>query len=93
MRLGRGEPDLVLVQRLGSSPQRIAAVLADRALFEQRGPLRLETRVREAQGFRYSYDMLGEAALTADDAARYLASYEAAIQASTAVVPASTRSA
>ena len=38
-------------------------------------------RVREAQGFRYSYDMLGEAALTADDAARYLASYEAAIQA------------
>ena len=38
-------------------------------------------RVREAQGFRYSYDMLGEAALTADDAARYLAAYEAAIDA------------
>ncbi|MFD1711270.1 trifunctional transcriptional regulator/proline dehydrogenase/L-glutamate gamma-semialdehyde dehydrogenase [Ottowia flava] len=38
-------------------------------------------RPREAQGFRYSYDMLGEAALTADDAARYLASYEAAIDA------------
>ena len=38
-------------------------------------------REREAQGFRYSYDMLGEAALTADDAARYLASYEQAIDA------------
>jgi hypothetical protein len=36
---------------------------------------------REAQGFRYSYDMLGEAALTAADAQRYLAAYEHAIHA------------
>ena len=43
------------------------------ALQHARGP--------EAEGFRYSYDMLGEAALTADDAARYLHSYEAAIHA------------
>src|SRR5579863_9839743 len=35
----------------------------------------------EAQGFRYSYDMLGEAAATAEDAARYLASYEQALNA------------
>ena len=35
----------------------------------------------EAQGFRYSYDMLGEAALTAADAARYYADYEQAIHA------------
>ncbi len=35
----------------------------------------------EAAGFRYSYDMLGEAALTAADAERYLASYERAIHA------------
>src|SRR5690606_5144012 len=35
----------------------------------------------EARGFRYSYDMLGEAALTAEDARRYLASYEQAIHA------------
>jgi len=35
----------------------------------------------EAKGFRYSYDMLGEAALTEHDAARYLASYEQAIHA------------
>ncbi|THG84849.1 trifunctional transcriptional regulator/proline dehydrogenase/L-glutamate gamma-semialdehyde dehydrogenase [Pseudomonas sp. A-1] len=35
----------------------------------------------EAKGFRYSYDMLGEAALTEEDAKRYLASYEQAIHA------------
>ncbi|SFM26942.1 trifunctional transcriptional regulator/proline dehydrogenase/L-glutamate gamma-semialdehyde dehydrogenase [Methylobacterium pseudosasicola] len=35
----------------------------------------------EAKGFTYSYDMLGEAALTAEDAARYLRSYEDAIRA------------
>ena len=36
---------------------------------------------REARGYRFSYDMLGEAAMTAADAARYLASYEHAIHA------------
>jgi len=35
----------------------------------------------EARGFRYSYDMLGEAATTAQDAARYYRDYEAAIHA------------
>ena len=35
----------------------------------------------EAKGFRYSYDMLGEAALTEDDALNYLAAYEKAIHA------------
>ena len=35
----------------------------------------------EAEGFRYSYDMLGEAALTAHDAERYRVSYEQAIHA------------
>ena len=38
-------------------------------------------RKLEAQGFRYSYDMLGEAAATAQDAARYLASYTDALHA------------
>ena len=38
-------------------------------------------REHEAQGFRYSYDMLGEAALTAHDAARYMQSYVDAIHA------------
>ncbi len=38
-------------------------------------------REREAQGFRFSYDMLGEAALTAHDAQRYASAYEQAIHA------------
>jgi RHH-type proline utilization regulon transcriptional repressor/proline dehydrogenase/delta 1-pyrroline-5-carboxylate dehydrogenase len=38
-------------------------------------------RKREARGFLYSYDMLGEAALTAADAARYYRDYEQAIHA------------
>ncbi|MFG1288643.1 bifunctional proline dehydrogenase/L-glutamate gamma-semialdehyde dehydrogenase PutA [Xanthobacter versatilis] len=36
---------------------------------------------REAQGFSYSFDMLGEAAMTAADAERYFAAYAAAIEA------------
>jgi len=39
------------------------------------------SKPREAEGFRYSYDMLGEAALTAHDAERYFAAYERAIHA------------
>jgi RHH-type proline utilization regulon transcriptional repressor/proline dehydrogenase/delta 1-pyrroline-5-carboxylate dehydrogenase len=35
----------------------------------------------EARGYRYSYDMLGEAALTEADAKKYYASYETAIHA------------
>ncbi len=35
----------------------------------------------EAQGYGFSYDMLGEAAATAEDAARYLEAYTAAIHA------------
>ncbi|MDH7794928.1 MULTISPECIES: trifunctional transcriptional regulator/proline dehydrogenase/L-glutamate gamma-semialdehyde dehydrogenase [unclassified Beijerinckia] len=38
-------------------------------------------RDQEDLGFRYSYDMLGEAALTAEDAARYFKSYQEAIHA------------
>lgn len=38
-------------------------------------------RKREEQGFRYSYDMLGEAATTAVDAQRYYDAYEQAIHA------------
>jgi RHH-type proline utilization regulon transcriptional repressor/proline dehydrogenase/delta 1-pyrroline-5-carboxylate dehydrogenase len=39
------------------------------------------SRALEKAGFRYSYDMLGEAATTEQDAERYLASYEQAIHA------------
>ncbi len=41
----------------------------------------LNARARESQGFRFSYDMLGEAALTAEDAERYFNAYEQAIAA------------
>ncbi len=37
-------------------------------------------RSNEAKGFRYSYDMLGEAAVTASQAARYFAEYQNAIR-------------
>ncbi len=37
------------------------------------------SRKKDNREFRYSFDMLGEAALTADDAARYFESYAAAI--------------
>ncbi len=37
------------------------------------------SREREARGFTFSYDMLGEAATTAEDAARYLDEYERAV--------------
>jgi RHH-type proline utilization regulon transcriptional repressor/proline dehydrogenase/delta 1-pyrroline-5-carboxylate dehydrogenase len=39
------------------------------------------SRENEARGYQYSYDMLGEAALTAEDADKYLQSYEKAIHA------------
>ena len=39
------------------------------------------SRALEKKGFRYSYDMLGEAATTEDDAERYVASYEQSIRA------------
>ena len=39
------------------------------------------SRRHEGRGFRYSYDMLGEAATTAEDAARYDRDYEQAIHA------------
>ena len=39
------------------------------------------SRENETRGYRYSYDMLGEAALTELDAGKYLAAYEEAIHA------------
>ncbi len=41
----------------------------------------VNAREREARGYRFSFDMLGEAALTAADAQRYYAAYEHAIHA------------
>ena len=41
----------------------------------------VNSRENEKRGYRYSYDMLGEAALTEEDAAAYYVSYETAIHA------------
>lgn len=40
----------------------------------------MRAQPREDRGFRYSYDMLGEAAMTTGDAQRYRQAYEAAIE-------------
>jgi RHH-type proline utilization regulon transcriptional repressor/proline dehydrogenase/delta 1-pyrroline-5-carboxylate dehydrogenase len=76
-----------LIGRGGEPLIRRAVDLAMRLMGEQfvTGQTIEEALVRsrrmEAKGFRYSYDMLGEAAVTAEDAARYLLDYEAAIHA------------
>ena len=76
-----------LIARAGEPVIRRAVDLAMRMMGEQfvTGETIAEALRRarefEAKGFRYSYDMLGEAATTAADAARYYADYERAIHA------------
>ncbi|HEX7858356.1 MAG TPA: trifunctional transcriptional regulator/proline dehydrogenase/L-glutamate gamma-semialdehyde dehydrogenase [Sphingobium sp.] len=76
-----------LVARAGEPVIRRGIDLAMRMLGEQFvvgetiGEALRRARKREAAGFRYSYDMLGEAAATAEDALRYHADYEGAIHA------------
>ena len=53
--------------------QFVAGQTIEEALKRARGP--------ESKGFKHSYDMLGEAAMTAADARRYYESYEVAIHA------------
>ena len=76
-----------VIARLGEPVIRRGVDLAMELMGEQfvigetiGGALR-RARQQEQQGFTYSYDMLGEAATTAADAARYLADYERAIHA------------
>jgi RHH-type proline utilization regulon transcriptional repressor/proline dehydrogenase/delta 1-pyrroline-5-carboxylate dehydrogenase len=76
-----------IVSRGGEPLIRKAVDMAVRLMGEQFvtgeriGEALAHARGREAEGFRHSYDMLGEAALTAADAQRYLAAYEEAIDA------------
>ncbi|WP_414899602.1 trifunctional transcriptional regulator/proline dehydrogenase/L-glutamate gamma-semialdehyde dehydrogenase [Sphingomonas flavalba] len=76
-----------VVTRAGEPVIRRAVALAMRMMGEQfvTGETIAEAlkraRKMEAKGFTYSYDMLGEAATTAADAARYLDDYEKAIAA------------
>jgi RHH-type proline utilization regulon transcriptional repressor/proline dehydrogenase/delta 1-pyrroline-5-carboxylate dehydrogenase len=76
-----------LVARLGEPVIRRGVDIAMRLLGEQfvtgqtiAEALNRSTK-RERRGYSFSYDMLGEAATTAADAARYLAEYESAIHA------------
>ncbi len=76
-----------LVARLGEPVVRTAFRQAMRIMGHQfvMGRDILEALARSAEGdaarYRYTYDMLGESALTEPDALRYLASYSAAIRA------------
>jgi len=76
-----------LVARAGEPVIRRGVDLAMRMMGEQFvtgetiGEALKRARKLEARGFRYSYDMLGEAATTAADAKRYYADYESAIHA------------
>ncbi|MGV1895363.1 trifunctional transcriptional regulator/proline dehydrogenase/L-glutamate gamma-semialdehyde dehydrogenase [Agrobacterium vitis] len=76
-----------LIARCGESVIRRGVDMAMRMMGEQfvTGETIEEALKRarplEARGFRYSYDMLGEAATTAGDAARYFRDYQQAIHA------------
>jgi RHH-type proline utilization regulon transcriptional repressor/proline dehydrogenase/delta 1-pyrroline-5-carboxylate dehydrogenase len=75
-----------LIARGGEPVIRRAVDVAMRLMGEQFvagrdiGEALSNAREQERRGFAYSYDMLGEAAATAEAADRYLASYEAAIR-------------
>ena len=85
--LPEAEAESGLLRRLGAQTVVAATVRAIQLLGRQfvLGQTIAEAleraRVREAQGFTYSYDMLGEAAMTAADAARYDRAYQDAIAA------------
>ncbi len=76
-----------LIQRGGEPLIRRGVNMAMRLMGEQFvsgqtiGEALANGRPWEASGFRYSYDMLGEAAVTAEQAERYFADYQQAIRA------------
>jgi len=76
-----------LIARSGAPIIRASVDTAMRVMGEQFvcgetiGEAIAHARPFEARGFRYSYDMLGEAATTAADAERYLDAYETALRA------------
>ncbi|MGE4430975.1 MAG: trifunctional transcriptional regulator/proline dehydrogenase/L-glutamate gamma-semialdehyde dehydrogenase [Sphingobium sp.] len=76
-----------LVARMGEPVIRRGVHVAMRMMGEQFvtgqtiGEALARSQAREQRGYSFSYDMLGEAATTAQDAERYFASYEQAIDA------------
>ncbi|MFY7697250.1 MAG: bifunctional proline dehydrogenase/L-glutamate gamma-semialdehyde dehydrogenase PutA [Legionella sp.] len=77
---------MTLVSRTGEAVVRKAVDKAMRIMSKQFVMGRtidealLRARKKEAIGYRYSYDMLGEAAITATDASRYYVAYTRAIE-------------
>ena len=74
-----------LMSRLGAPLIRVALkksmqYLSEQFVFADSIENAIE-RMKAAPEFRYSFDMLGEAAITADDAEKYYLSYEKAIEA------------
>ncbi|WP_221420080.1 trifunctional transcriptional regulator/proline dehydrogenase/L-glutamate gamma-semialdehyde dehydrogenase [Novosphingobium chloroacetimidivorans] len=84
---GLGSALTRLVARAGEPVIRRGVDLAMRMMGEQFvtgetiGEALKRAKAMEAKGFQYSYDMLGEAAMTAGDADRYYRDYEQAIHA------------
>lgn len=82
-----GKALLKLVARSGESVVRVASEKAMRIMSKQFVMGRTikealnNARKKEAIGYRYSYDMLGEAALTQQDAERYFEAYKSAMHA------------
>ncbi|WCT72427.1 trifunctional transcriptional regulator/proline dehydrogenase/L-glutamate gamma-semialdehyde dehydrogenase [Sphingomonas naphthae] len=76
-----------VIERAGRPAIRAGVDIAMRMMGEQFvtgetiGEALRRAKAMEAKGFQYSYDMLGEAAMTAADADRYYADYEQAIHA------------
>ncbi|WP_372605243.1 proline dehydrogenase family protein, partial [Actibacterium sp.] len=90
--LDEGQPGISgtlrgMVRRLGEPVIRTAVSRAMREMGRQFvlgqdiGAAMKRAAEKEARGFTYSYDMLGEAAMTAADAARYATAYRNAITA------------
>ncbi|MEM6760319.1 MAG: bifunctional proline dehydrogenase/L-glutamate gamma-semialdehyde dehydrogenase PutA [Pseudomonadota bacterium] len=88
--LGGRDPDVaatmrLMVRRLGEPVIRAAVRAAIKqmgrqfVLGEDIDAAMRRARGMEAKGYTYSYDMLGEAAITAEDAARYAKAYGSAI--------------
>ncbi|OAI18700.1 bifunctional proline dehydrogenase/L-glutamate gamma-semialdehyde dehydrogenase [Methylomonas koyamae] len=85
LRHADSDPFAALLERLGEPLIRSAIGQAMRILAEQfviaEDIASALARAGRSPHYRYSFDMLGEAALTTDDAERYYASYAAAISA------------
>lgn len=84
---GLGASLSALIRRAGEPVIRSGVHLAMEMMGEQFvtgetiGEALKRARRQEAKGFTYSYDMLGEAAMTMQDADRYYADYESALHA------------